>query len=94
MNRYTLYRINTTPKSTRTCSGVSSFTRTPIRTRIPTMPINPDMPYPKNVESRATFNVYFPCNLNRNGMETHTETGPFFIMAGVKIHCIAASVAG
>jgi hypothetical protein len=52
------------------------------------------MPYPTNVETADNFNVYFPCSLNLNGMETHTETGPFFIIAGVNTHCIAASVDG
>ena len=82
------------PKSIRNCTGVPSFARTPARTSTPTMPIKPDMPYPMNVERLTTFNGHFPDSLNRNGIETHTETGPFFIIAGVKIHCIAASVAG
>ncbi len=82
------------PKSIRNCTGVPSFVRTPVRTRTPTMPIKPDMPYPTDVEKSTNFNGYFPCSLNRNGIETHTETGPFFIIAGVKTHCIAASVAG
>ena len=34
-----------------------------------------------------------PVNLNRNGIETHTDTGPFCMTAGVKIHCFAASSA-
>ena len=82
------------PKSIRNCAGVPSFARTPVRTRTPMMPIKPDMPYPMNVERSTNFNGHFPCSLNRNGIETHTETGPFFIIAGVKIHPIAASVAG
>lgn len=89
-----LYTINTTPKSIRRCAGVPSFVRMPERTSIPMMPIKPDKPYPITVETFVNFNGHFPWSLNRNGMETHTETGPFFIIAGVKIHCIAASVAG
>ena len=82
------------PKRIRNCTGVPSFARTPVRTRTPTMPIKPEIPYPTNDERRLAFNGYFPCSLNRNGIETHTETGPFFIIAGVKIHPMAASVAG
>ena len=37
---------------------------------------------------------HFLCSLKWKGIETQTETGPLFIIAGVKAHCIAASVAG
>ena len=69
-------------------------TMRPLRTRIPMIPIRVAMPYPRIVETSANFNGYFPCSLNRNGIETQTETGPFFIIAGVNTHCIAASIAG
>lgn len=82
------------PKRTRSCVVIRSDIRTPLRTRTPKTAINVEIVYPTIVETAATFNVYFPCNLNRNGMETHTDTGPFFIMAGVNTHCIAASAAG
>jgi len=68
--------------------------RTPLRMSTPTVPISTEITYPAIVDTAASFNDYFPCSLNRNGMETHTDTGPFFIIAGVKTHCIAASVAG
>ena len=46
-----------------------------------------------------TFTLRVRCylrsaSLNRNGMETHTATGPLFMYAGVKTHCFAASTAG
>jgi hypothetical protein len=47
-----------------------------------------------NISKLYKLIAYFPCSLNRNGIETHTDTGPFFIIAGVKTHCMAASVAG
>lgn len=71
------------------------MTKMPPRTRTPTMAIDTDRPYPRTIEETpANFNPYFPASLNLKGMETQTETGPFFIIAGVKTHCIAASVAG
>lgn len=33
-------------------------------------------------------------NLNLNGIETQTATGPLFMMAGVNFHFMAASIAG
>lgn len=94
MKRYRLYRTSTIPKRIRNCSGIPSLTNRPLNTRTPTTAMTTDMLYPTRIETDDSFSTYFPCSLNRNGMETHTETGPFFIMAGVKIHCMAASVAG
>src|SRR5512140_3388479 len=37
---------------------------------------------------------FLSANLNLNGTETQTETGPLFMYAGVKRNCFAASTAG
>jgi len=82
------------PNVIRNFDGSPSFTTRPVDTKMPKIVTTPDMAYPKIFETSTGFNDHFPCSLNRNGIETHTDTGPFFIIAGVKTHCIAASCAG